>query len=240
MSRIVGGDRYARVTATLALVLAVGGTSYAAVTLPRDSVGAKQISKSAVRSAEVKNGALLAKDFKAGQLPAGARGEAGPAGPVGAKGDTGPAGAKGDTGPRGPSNVIEKFTETNSAALPACTDPHIAVQSIILPAGTWLVTGSAAFADYDTTSSVRHGIQAQLVNGSTPIPASLVFGDLVQGLNQQGTSPPPIEMLTPRAVIATTGPATTVSLRACRAVGTNIQTFNRRLDALQLESATVQ
>lgn len=70
----------------LALGLALTGTAYAA-TLPKNSVGAKQlkngavsakkIKKNAVNSSKVKNRSLLAKDFKAGQLPAGPKGEAG-------------------------------------------------------------------------------------------------------------------------------------------------------------------
>ena len=39
---------YANVTATLALFIALGGTSYAALTLPRNSVGSKQIRSRAV------------------------------------------------------------------------------------------------------------------------------------------------------------------------------------------------
>lgn len=79
--------RYANVTATLALIVALGGTSYAAIKLPTNSVGSSQLKKNAVTnsklranavtSATVKNGALRAKDFKAGQLPAGAVGPAG-------------------------------------------------------------------------------------------------------------------------------------------------------------------
>jgi hypothetical protein len=74
--------------AYLALFVALGGTSYAAVQLPKNSVTAKQIKTSAVRSAEVKNGSLKAKDFKAGQLPDGPAGPAGPVGPM--YGDQGP------------------------------------------------------------------------------------------------------------------------------------------------------
>ena len=62
----------------LALFVALGGTSYAAVSLPRDSVGAREIKKDAVSSSEVKDRALRARDFKAGQLP---RGPIGPPGP---------------------------------------------------------------------------------------------------------------------------------------------------------------
>ena len=80
--------RYANVTATMALIVALGGTSYAAIKLPANSVGSAQLKKqavtnsklraNAVTSGTVRNGSLRATDFKAGQLPAG------PAGPAGA------------------------------------------------------------------------------------------------------------------------------------------------------------
>ena len=49
---------YAGMTATLALFIALGGGAYAAATLPANSVGAKQIKKSAVERAKIKNGAV--------------------------------------------------------------------------------------------------------------------------------------------------------------------------------------
>jgi len=80
---------YASVTATLALFLSVGGVSYAATALPRDSV---------VDSAKIKDGALQYEDFGFGQIPAGL---AGPRGPKGERGARGPKGAKGVTGAKG-------------------------------------------------------------------------------------------------------------------------------------------
>jgi hypothetical protein len=84
------------VIACLALFVALGGTTYAAVTLPKNSVKAKQIAKnavgaseikgSAVRSGEVKNGALRAQDFAAGQLPQGPKGDPGTDGAPGVDG----------------------------------------------------------------------------------------------------------------------------------------------------------
>jgi len=44
----------------LALFVALGGTSYAAVGLPRNSVGAKQLMKNAVTSSKIKNRAVTA------------------------------------------------------------------------------------------------------------------------------------------------------------------------------------
>ena len=69
---------YANVAATLALFVALGGTSYAAVTLAPASVKAKHLAAGAVTTAKVKNGSLKAADFASGHLPAGARGATGP------------------------------------------------------------------------------------------------------------------------------------------------------------------
>lgn len=92
------------VMSTLALFVALGGTGYAAVKLPAKSVGSKQLQSSAVSSSKVKNGSLLAKDFKAKELKAGPRGTTGArgaGGPAGATGAQGPAGATGATGATG-------------------------------------------------------------------------------------------------------------------------------------------
>ena len=86
----------ALVVACLALTIALGGTSYAAVTLPRNSVGTPQLKRNAVNSLKVKNFSLLRVDFKRGQIPAGARG------PQGLPRSDGATGATGATGPAGP------------------------------------------------------------------------------------------------------------------------------------------
>lgn len=100
MKRVFGGGRYANVTATLALIVALGGTSYAAIALPANSVGSRQIKKggvagsdirpNGVTSSKVRDESLLSRDFRAGQIPAGAKGD---------KGDTGGAGPAGPAGP---------------------------------------------------------------------------------------------------------------------------------------------
>lgn len=79
---------YGNVVATLALFLALGGGAYAAIKLPKNSV----------TSVQVKNGSLIAKDFKKGQL----KGKTGPAGPAGAQG---PQGDRGPAGPQGPPGL---------------------------------------------------------------------------------------------------------------------------------------
>jgi hypothetical protein len=72
--------------------MAMSGTGYA-LSLPKASVGAKQLKRGAVSAKKVKNGSLLSQDFKAGQLPAGPQGPAGPTGPRGATGAPGSAAA---------------------------------------------------------------------------------------------------------------------------------------------------
>ena len=63
----------ALIVSVLALSVALGGTGYAAIVLPANSVGAKQIKKNAVTAAKVKDSSLLASDFRPGQLAAGDR-----------------------------------------------------------------------------------------------------------------------------------------------------------------------
>jgi Collagen triple helix repeat (20 copies) len=115
--------------ALLALFIALGGTSYAAVSLPRNSVGTSQLKASAVTSAKVKNHSLKAADFANGTLrtgargpqgvagPSGAKGDAGVAGPQGARGQIGPQGDPGSTGPAGKNTLF--FTAAGTYTVPA-------------------------------------------------------------------------------------------------------------------------
>ena len=93
----------AMVVACIALVVALGGTGYAAVNLPRNSVGPDQLRAGSVTSAKVQNFTLRRVDFRPGTLLRGPRGAQGPAGPTGAPG---PAGAAGAAGPAGTIGAI--------------------------------------------------------------------------------------------------------------------------------------
>jgi hypothetical protein len=102
-SRRVRRPSPALVVSVVALVVALGGTGYAAIVLPANSVGTKQLKRAAVTSTKiaanavssgkVKDRSLLAKDFAAGQLPAGPRGQTGPRGTTGGTGHAGRDGA---------------------------------------------------------------------------------------------------------------------------------------------------
>jgi hypothetical protein len=91
MRKLLRRPSPALVVACLALLVALGGTSVAAVNqLARNSVGPAQL-----RTGAVANRSLLRSDFAPGQLPAGPTGPQGPAGPAGAAGAAGPAGVIG-------------------------------------------------------------------------------------------------------------------------------------------------
>jgi hypothetical protein len=97
-------SRYSAVASTLALFVALGGTSYAALSIPHDSVGSAQLRANAVTSTKVKSHTLVAGDFAKGVLPK--AGAAGPVGPVGAPGAVGPQGPGGAPGPAGPAGAL--------------------------------------------------------------------------------------------------------------------------------------
>jgi hypothetical protein len=61
---------YANVVATLALFVALGGVSWAAITLPRNSVGAEQLKRNAVTAKKIKRGAVTAEKIKPGAVGA--------------------------------------------------------------------------------------------------------------------------------------------------------------------------
>jgi hypothetical protein len=102
---------YANLMATIAVFIALGGSSYAALRItskdvPKDALTGADIKKltgrdvtnnsltgadvKKLRSADVADGSLLGADFAAGQLPAGPKGDPGPMGDAGAPGEPGP------------------------------------------------------------------------------------------------------------------------------------------------------
>jgi hypothetical protein len=74
----------AMVVACTALAISLGGTSYAAINLPRNSVGTAQLKNNSVTSNKIPNFSLRLWKFKKGELPRG------PAGPPGSPGKLGP------------------------------------------------------------------------------------------------------------------------------------------------------
>lgn len=89
---------YANVTASLALFVALGGTSYAVAQLPRNSIGSSQIKKSAVGPSELRRGAVSSRAIRNGSVTVRDVSRKARAALRGAKGDPG---VKGDPGAPG-------------------------------------------------------------------------------------------------------------------------------------------
>ena len=157
------------VIACVALLLALGGVSYAATALPNNSVGTAQLKNNAVTSSKVKNHSLLKADFKSGQIPKG------PAGPAGATGPAGPQGPKGPTGPAGPASTaalkwaLVKADATIVAQSGGITMTSHSVGNYILDFGgainTKLILASAGQAGGDT--GARGPVSAGPCGGTT-------------------------------------------------------------------------
>jgi len=149
------------IVSVVALIVALGGTSYAALSLPKNSVGTKQLKKNAVTGAKVKNSSLTGSDIKnhsltgsdlaKGAIPAGPQGPAGPAGP---KGDTG---AKGDTGDT-PTKVYKRTANAGDTITIATYGPFTLKGKCSgttgNPTAQWQIATSqdhSAFTDYDNS-----------------------------------------------------------------------------------------
>lgn len=155
MQKLRNRITYANVMATIALFIALGGVSYAAVNLPRNSVGAKQLKKNAVTSVKVKNGSLTVRDFKSSQ-------RAQLRGPKGERGAPGANGARGIPGPRGPAGIsgwqiVSGSTAENSSSFRE--------ESVECPAGK-VVFGGGAAVESEGEEEVLNFIA---IDGSTPL-----------------------------------------------------------------------
>jgi hypothetical protein len=99
--------RYADIAATLAVVISLGGTAYAAV-----KITGRDVVDGSLTGADIKKRSIPANRIKGG-LP---RGAAGPAGATGATGATGPAGATGPKGDTGTPDSSQFFTKAEADA----------------------------------------------------------------------------------------------------------------------------
>lgn len=135
------------VVACLALLVALGGTSVAAVgQLGRNTVGTPQLKDAAVTNAKIKNNAvnsskvaarsLLRSDFAPGQLPAGPIGPQGPAGPAGAAGPAGPAGVLGAITVRQATVTVQDTAPPNGSYVTRGADALCASGELAISGGT--------------------------------------------------------------------------------------------------------
>lgn len=162
---------YANVVASLALLAALGGTSYAAFKLAPASVGNRELRDGAVTSSKVKNGSLLARDFKPGQLR-------GAKGTQGAPGGTGQQGLKGDPGSSGHDGVpglgASGFSDDRGLTPPGPTSSTIKQITISTSQPGKLVVLDAA-------------VESASVTNTTDVPLTFDSGVYVDGIGVPGT-----------------------------------------------------
>ena len=151
--------KHSTVAAYLALFIALGGTSYAATKLPKNSVGASQIRANGVGSSEVKNGSLRKADFRASDLPVG------PAGAQGPKGDKGDRGLQGERGPIGNVGAATAHFAQHPTDLAAGTSATI---QVFCPDGKQAIgggiRGDAQDSEATTVTSSRPSVSAASTN----------------------------------------------------------------------------
>src|SRR4051794_550992 len=119
LTNLRGHMSYANFVATLALFVALGGSSYAALTITGRNVKdgtltSADLRDNSIKSVDIADASLLARDFKAGQLRTGPPGPQGAPGAQGAKGEAGARGAKGDTGARGTSDLYTDYAQSGT------------------------------------------------------------------------------------------------------------------------------
>src|SRR5438067_1930212 len=106
MRRLIGPRASpSMLVALIGLLVALGGTSYAAVTtlLPKNSVGSAQVINGSLEKADLSRDAITRlKGNRGSRCPVGSEGAVGPAGPAGPAGAQGPKGDTGATGATGP------------------------------------------------------------------------------------------------------------------------------------------
>lgn len=134
---------YANVTATLALFVALGGTSYAVTALPRNSVGTSQLKAHAVTKAKLASGLSLV----------GPRGATGPAGTAGTAGAAGAAGAPGIAGVV--TITAGESTPGFGSASAACP-----VGKRVIGGGGWSLSGGALIQSIPFDSGLGWSVRA--------------------------------------------------------------------------------
>jgi hypothetical protein len=162
---------YANVVATLALFIALGGASYAATSIPKDSVGRNQIRDGSITKKKISShtwDALKGNSGAQGAMgPIGLTGAKGAAGSDGVDGDRGTTGVTGSAGPTGPSGVpgstgatgpVEVYTSRVPGPVTASNENSLTTLATLdLPPGNY----SGAFS---LTASYLESFQYSEVN----------------------------------------------------------------------------
>jgi hypothetical protein len=102
------------VLALIALFVALGGVSYAAVTINGRNIQNNSIPGKKLRNGAVTNQKVKANSLRANRLTSAARASLrGAQGPAGPRGETGPRGAQGPQGPQGPAGTALAYAQVS-------------------------------------------------------------------------------------------------------------------------------
>ncbi len=124
--------RYANVTATMALIVALGGTSYAAIKLPANSVGSTQLKKHAVTEQQAARERRDLRDGEERIAPC-----------QGLQGRPAPGRPAGPAGPAGATNIVSR----RMPSLPVAAGAIGAVKMTCLPGERAVIGGLQSDAD---------------------------------------------------------------------------------------------
>lgn len=155
----------AMVVACTALIVALGGTGYAAINLPRNSVGNRQLRANAVTSGKVRNGSLTSKDFKASSRPGGSTGPRGPRGPEGPKGDSAPGAI-----PR--AGFASRDPVAGGVGAIGVGTPYVDLVGLGVAAGTGGYTASSGLVAANGPSRLIANGEAVILNAAPGPPAA--------------------------------------------------------------------
>lgn len=216
----------ALIVATLALFVALGGTTYAAVQIDGSqivdrSVGASKLRNGAVTTPTIRDGAVTTRKIRNGTVTAqklapglrrllfagagsGVPGESGPQGPTGARGEIGPQGVAGSDASL--VGVLAGGALTGTYPNPGLAGGAVGADALADAA----VTGSKLALTLITTSmsSVEQTIPAEgCLVGYRSIPGDLPLGGLVIPVLTAGEFPPglhlPVVTLTSKTSLQT-------------------------------------
>jgi hypothetical protein len=216
----------ALIVATLALFVALGGTTYAAVQIDGSqivdrSVGASKLRNGAVTTPKIRDGAVTTRKIRNGTVTArklapglrgllfagagsGVPGENGPQGPTGARGEIGPQGVAGSDASL--VGVLAGGALTGTYPNPGLAGGAVGADALADAA----VTGSKLALTLITTSmsSVEQTIPAEgCLVGYRSIPGDLPLGGLVIPVLTAGEFPPglhlPVVTLTSKTSLQT-------------------------------------
>ena len=153
LSKLRSRLTYANVMATIAVFIALGGVSYAAVKFPANSVGTTQLKKNAVTGAKIKTGSVAGSDLAMSVRSQLAR--------TGAAG-----GVQGQTGARGPS-FGDSRQLPNMNAIPCEEEVVVGSQTLTVtePSRIWIHGHGTVRDNFSDPSD--YGLWLRLRNAAT-------------------------------------------------------------------------